>query len=268
MTDQSLGFDPGLSALARLRRMTRQALQPGALRPGACWAMAGLLGLAVFTWFWQTEGHTANLIFTIGVTIAIAAFLLFVSQRILFSAVVTALIVTIVAWAAVMKRSAMDMVVHAYDLFFYLSSLSTLSFLWSDHRRMVVTFGVGVLALFGLGALAWQRDPTRIARGQAAGLLVFAAAIGWIGAATKGERRHMQFNFENLYVSSFYASWSETIGTLWHGTLFEAAPKGSGVAYPSLRLAANCVGREKPPHIVLIHQESLVQPGLFPERRL
>ena len=38
----------------------------------------------------------------------------------------------------VVKRATMNMVVHAYDLFFYLSSWSTISYLWSDQRRYVV----------------------------------------------------------------------------------------------------------------------------------
>ena len=36
------------------------------------------------------------------------------------------------------KHQAMDMVVHAYDIFFYLSSWSTLTFLWSEYRAPLV----------------------------------------------------------------------------------------------------------------------------------
>ena len=39
---------------------------------------------------------------------------------------------------ASVKRAVMNMVVHAYDLFFYLSSWSTISYLWSDQRRYLV----------------------------------------------------------------------------------------------------------------------------------
>ena len=35
----------------------------------------------------------------------------------------------------------------------------------------------------------------------------------------------MQFYYENLYVSSFYASWGETLEALWRGALLEAAPR-------------------------------------------
>ena len=57
--------------------------------------------------------------------------------------------------------------------------------------------------------------------------LPLCVALAWYGADAKGERRHMQFYFENLYVSSFYASWGETLETLWRGALLEAAPRAA-----------------------------------------
>jgi phosphoglycerol transferase MdoB-like AlkP superfamily enzyme len=73
----------------------------------------------------------------------------------------------------------------------------------------------------------------------------------------------MQFHFENLYVSSFYASWGETIETLWRGALLEAAP-AAAFAAPGFTIPRGCDVQGKPPHIILIHQESVVQPSLFP----
>src|SRR5229473_1662194 len=48
---------------------------------------------------------------------------------------------------------------------------------------------------------------------------------------------------------------------LWRGQLIEAAPLGSG---PHFAMPPECVTATKPPHIILIHQESLVPPGHFP----
>ena len=75
----------------------------------------------------------------------------------------------------------------------------------------------------------------------------------------------MQFYFSNLYVSSFYASWGETLEAFWRGALLEADPS-SGVA-PAFTIPARCEPAAKPPHIILIHEESLVQPSLFPTLR-
>ena len=95
-------------------------------------------------YFWLDEGELPNILFTAAVTAG--AYRLrgpadapgAVRDRL-----VASLVVLIVAVAAV-KRAVMNMVVHAYDLFFYLSSWSTLSYLWSDQRRYLV-------------ALAWPR---------------------------------------------------------------------------------------------------------------
>ena len=61
-----------------------------------------------------------------------------------------------------------------------------------------------------VGILVWRLDGSRIPRRSAALVISAGVAIGAYGWTAKGERRHMQFNFENLYVSSFYASWGET----------------------------------------------------------
>ena len=70
----------------------------------------------------------------------------------------------------------------------------------------------------------------------------------------------MQFYFSGLYLSSFYASWGETIEALYRGTLLEAAAEPAGTAFAIPR---TCPSRAKPPHIILVHQESVVQPSLF-----
>ena len=57
--------------------------------------------------------------------------------------------------------------------------------------------------------------------------MLLSPRLAWYGANAKGERRHMQFYYENLYVSSFYASWGETLEALWRGALLEAAPRAA-----------------------------------------
>jgi phosphoglycerol transferase MdoB-like AlkP superfamily enzyme len=155
----------------------------------------------------------------------------------------------------------MDMVLHAYDIVFYAGSWSTLSYLWSDHRASVLSMLAAIaLALVALIA-AYRLDGTRVARRSAAMALVVLASAGLAASFVKGERRHTQFYWEDLFVSSFYVSWRETIETLWRGQLIEAAEASRG---PALAAAAACSLPSKPPHIILIHQESIVQPELFP----
>ena len=151
--------------------------------------------------------------------------------------------------AASIKRALMNMVLHAYDLFFYLSSWSTVSYLWSDHRRYLLALA-GALLAAGLRGLA--RLPRRHARAcRAAGRrwpCCSASCLAWYGAHAKGERRHMQFYYENLYVSSFYASWGETLEALWRGALLEAAPRAA-FAGSAFTIPTSCnVGRQAAAH--------------------
>ncbi len=168
--------------------------------------------------------------------------------------------------AASAKRATMNMVVHAYDLFFYLSSWSTISYLWSDQRRYVVA---SLAACLAMALVAGSPIASTARASRAAGpllLLVAFVSLAWYGAYSKGERRHMQFYYSNLYVSSFYASWGETIEALWRGALLEAAPRGWSRHRPS-PFHRGATLRPQPPHIILIHQESVVQPSLFPALR-
>src|SRR6185312_13993557 len=178
---------------------------------------------------------------TAAVTGALVGFVVLLSRRLLFASVVISALIVVVVAVAVVKRSIMNMVVHAYDLIFYLSSWSTISFLWSDHRRYLLAFLAALAGMVGISVLA-------------------CTLLAALGAYAKGERRHMQFYFSGLYLSSFYASWGETVEALYRGTLLEAATKPAG---PAFAIPKTCPSRGKPPHIILVHQESVVQPSLF-----
>lgn len=213
-------------------------------------------------YFWQDEGEPLNVLFTFGVTASLVALATLLSRRLFFSSALAALLVGMIVAASSAKRAAMDMVVHAYDLFFYLGSWSTVSYLWSDHTHYVLGALGMLLAGAILAGLCYRLDRTRIARSRSAVALALFVLVAWYGAAVKGERRHMLFYFSNLYVSSFYASWGETLEAFWRGALLEADPD-SGVA-PALTVPSGCKTTDKPPHIILIHEESVVQPSLFP----
>ena len=65
----------------------------------------------------------------------------------------------------------MNMVAHAYDLFFYLSSWSTFSFLWHEQRGLVITLIAALLPWLMVGGLAWLAArrlglPRRFASGR------------------------------------------------------------------------------------------------------
>ena len=146
-------------------------------------------------------------------------------------------------------------------------ALTILSALWVfqrnlDLRRVVRwTSLILSLTLVALGGLAVELGG--LESSYIFTIDYFAVAIGTYGWYGKGERRHMQFYFENLYVSSFYASWGETLETLWNGTMLEAA-SAAPINKPPLAIPRSCTTAEKPPHIILVHQESVVPPAIFP----
>ncbi|HRK18413.1 MAG TPA: sulfatase-like hydrolase/transferase [Hyphomicrobiaceae bacterium] len=253
------GKIPSLEIFRRLSSHIREVIGRHHL---AATIIPVLLVSGLIAFFWRTEGEIENIAFTAGTTAALIAVLTLMTRRLFFSTLIVSSMVAIVAWASMTKRQTMDMVVHAYDLFFYLSSWSTISYLWADHRHLVISFVAGIVMMFVAGWIAWRFDTTRIPiKASAIGFLL-AVAVSTAGAATKGERRHMQFHFQNLYVSSFYASWAETLGTLWHGTMLEA--KEQNVSTKPFVVSDVCTPKGRRPHIVLIHQESIVPPGMFP----
>jgi phosphoglycerol transferase MdoB-like AlkP superfamily enzyme len=266
MTDQTLGLPAVKSRLARLRSSAAILLGRMQLRPTSAWGLAALTLGVLARHFWLDEGYLANILFTAAVTLALISFVVLITRRVLFATLLIASMVAMIVAASTVKQAVMNMVVHAYDFFFYLTSWSTLSYLWSDHRRYLLAL-VGALIAAGLVAsLAYRADSTRIPRRWSALALAIFAGLAWYGAQAKGERRHMLFYYENLYVSSFYASWGETLEALWRGALVEAAPRAAA-AGPGFSVPTSCETSARPPHIILIHQESIVQPSLFPTLR-
>jgi phosphoglycerol transferase MdoB-like AlkP superfamily enzyme len=261
MTEQTVVFQKGWRLSGR-RALQGLIFKPAPIRPTTAWGLAAIIAAGMLHLFWINEGELPNIIFTAAVTMALVAIVAVISRRVLFSLVLTAAVIATIAAAASVKRATMNMVVHAYDLFFYLSSWSTISYLWSDQRRYVVGLVCALLATAFAARLAYHADGIRVGRAWSALAAALFIAVAWYGAQAKGERRHMQFYYENLYVSSFYASWAETLETLWRGTLLEAAPKTAS-ATAAFSIPGACNTNSKPPHIILIHQESVVQPSLF-----
>ncbi len=215
-------------------------------------------GLAVY--HWRFEGWFENMVFAMSVTTALIAMLTLVSRRMLFSIAIVAAILTMVVVAADVKRRYIAMVLHAYDVVFYLTSLSTLRFLWVDHMSYLLAIAVSFAVTAAMGVYLYKADPTRVPRLLSGLVTVSCVAIAAWASYAKGERRNTLFYWDNLYISSFYSSWSETLETLWRGQLLDAL---ASQPKPLFKVPAGCNLTEKPPHIILIHQESVVPPSVF-----
>jgi hypothetical protein len=220
-----------------------------------------LLG-ATFVLLFCIEPIAVRFWFAVAVTAGIVSFVTLLSRRLLFASLIASSLVAVVFLVSLEKQATMNMGLHSYDLFFYLNA-DTFEFLWGDYRRYVVGVLAVLVAAIILAALTWRFDTTRIPR-LASGLTLVAAiavasAFGPQAGAEGGAFR--LFTQNNSFVSAFYLSWSETWGTLVRGQLMEAAAR---TALPDFASESQCTPSTKPPHIVLIHQESLVPPSLFP----
>lgn len=265
MTDQTVG-QPAPSASSSPPIPVARTLAPGwGVRPlgSRTAALAALAIILALQWhiMWY-EGWWPSILFVNSVTLMLVAALTCATRRLLFSTTVVGALVTVIVLAATAKHRAMEMVLHAYDIFFYLGSWSTVTYLWSDHRAYLIELAVALGLTAAAAWATWRADPTRISRKHAAGAMLALAVTGNVAANWKGERRHTQFYWEDMYLASFYASWVETAETLWRGTLIQAA---SSQDAPPFHVPNRCNLASKPPHIVLIHEESIVPPSYFPQ---
>jgi hypothetical protein len=220
-----------------------------------------LLGATLLLLF-CTEPIAVRFWFAVAVTAAMVSFVTFLSRRLLFASVLTSSLVAVVFLVSLEKQATMNMGLHSYGLFFYLNA-DTFEFLWGDYRRYVAVVLAALAAAIILATLTWRFDPTRVS--HLASGLTLVAAIMMAGtferqASTEGGAFRL-FTQNDSFISAFYLSWSETWGTLVRGQLLEAAAR---TALPPFASESQCTPSLKPPHIVLLHQESLVPPSLFP----
>jgi phosphoglycerol transferase MdoB-like AlkP superfamily enzyme len=227
-------------------------------------AMASALALlgVTFVLLFCTEPIAVRFWFAVAVTAGIVSFVTLLSRRLLFSSVLASSLVAVVFLISLEKQTTMNMGLHSYDLFFYLNA-DTLEFLWGDYRRYVVAVLTALVGTTILAGLTWRFDTTRLSRLISSLTLIaaIAAAATFEPQASAPDDAFRLFTQNNSFVSAFYLSWGETWGTLVRGQLMEAAAR---TALPDFASDTQCTPRSKLPHIVLIHQESLVPPSLFP----
>ena len=221
-----------------------------------------VLGLAAFAW--MTEGGLTGTLFVTATALTVGALIAAASRRILFATAVTAAILSVLRTVSVVKQQNTDVILHAYDLVSLLNSTSTALSLWQDYRSQTVVLLVAGIAMIVLGWLAFRVDRTRVRRRHALAAAAIFASLAWTGAMSRGERTHMEFYYEDRYLATFFSTWAETIEALWRGSLIEAAAHAPG---PRLTLPGGCELTGKPPHILLIHQESVAPPSHFPALR-
>ncbi len=225
-------------------------------------AVSAALVIAMGIYFMRHEGWPANVVFTMALTALLIAIGSFVSRRILFPTALVASAVSVIVIAATIKYEYIGMVLHAYDVAFYLLSPDTLWYLWIDFRKELIALALAMIALVAIGIVLYRADPTRVSRRVSAAAMAALLTTTLIADHLRGQRPHLLFYWDALFVSSFYSSWAETAVTLWRGQMIEASAYEPGSRMFKQPLA--CPVTSRPPHIILIHQESVVPPNIFP----
>lgn len=226
------------------------------------WAVTTATAFLISAYASRFEGSTAHVMFALGVAATLGALIVLLARRVLVALVIVTALLAIVVGVSIKKQQAMNMILHAYDLFFYPTSWSTLIFLWHSYTTYVVALA-GAFVISGLAIwLACRIDDTRVERRTAALAAVVLASFAWVAAQAKTERNDAEFFFDDLYLSSFFSSWSETFETLWRGKLITATPDPN--AGPRFAVPTGCRPARTPPTIILIHHESAVPPSFFP----
>lgn len=224
------------------------------------WMVATAAAFLIALYASRYEGSPAHVLFSIGIAATIGGVIVLLARRVLVALVIVTALLAIVIGVSIKKQQAMNMVLHAYDIFFYPASWSTVLFLWHSYRFHVVGLVVAFLVT-GLAVwLAYRIDDTRVERRTAALATLLLASFSWLAASAKSERNDAEFFFDDLYVSSFFSSWTETLETLWRGRLIVAAEKADG---PRFAVPKACIPARQPPDIILIHHESAVPPSFF-----
>ncbi|HRJ68814.1 MAG TPA: sulfatase [Beijerinckiaceae bacterium] len=224
------------------------------------WSIVTIIAVVLAFNYVRTEGRWPTQLIAFGGTISFAALLAFATRRVLFATFLTVAIIVTIKLAAIAKLQTMNMVLHAYDLVFYLSDWPTVKYLLTEFSDQFLLLAFVLLTVAGLGWVIFRADPTRARRSLSAAVAVAAFAVSVAGVIAMGERRHQQFEYQGQFISSFLISWQETLETLWKGQLIDAAHAAAG---PPLAPLERCNTAFKPPHIILIHQESVFPPSVF-----
>lgn len=234
---------------------------PRALEPAWTWLLTAFAALGAGKYLWDTEPTRLDFVFSAGVISALGAMTIFFWRRALVATVLVGGLLGLTVWLCTVTSRETNILLHAYNLVIYARSPVRLAGLWQGYHWTILAFLSVLAAILTCGGVAYQIDATRVRRTHAALAFVTLTVLAGMAVATKSERRHHLYYFWQVHVGAFLLSFGETLETLWRGQLVEAADRAPG---PLLTIPQHCRLDKKPPHILLIHQESVVPPAHFP----
>ena len=159
------------------------------------------------------------------------------------------ILITLLVLLSQLKYSVMWMTANFVDVM--IVDTDTIAFLFTIFPDLRWIVALGVTALVPIFVIAWRFDPFRVRRPAA-----LILALGCLGGLTVLEKMNPLVPFHAFFggneVSSFARSGVDAVSALMTQGLMESDPVVLGTLQP----AAACRPAIKPPHIILIHDES------------
>lgn len=227
------------------------------------WRRIAAIGIffGIGTFLFLIEASYTDAFYSAAITTVISSILLLIWPRPLFVASVAALFTANIEIISSVKQYFMDMGLHAYDLFFY-ANKQTMSFLWAEYPSLFVYFFIAIAISVVVSVAAYRADTMRLSRLWPAIVLVLASLPVPSLARTASKEKIFHHFREVPPISTFYLSVNETFSTLRRGRLIGALHQPG---LENFTPAESCGADPKSlPNIILIHQESLMPPSLFP----
>src|SRR6516164_8025514 len=211
-------------------------------------ALPHVLALAVMLATESSITAMAAFLLAWGIFIFVAIAL---TRRPLFSGLVSLTLMTLLVLLSQLKYHVLMMTASFVDVM--IVDTDTVSFLFTIYPALRWIVALCVVVLVPIIVLVWRFDPFRVNR-----LTATASALGCVAALTGLEMRLPMQPFEAFYggsrVSLFARSGVDAISELMTNGLMQSDP----VSHDRLTLADDetCQPTKKPPHIILIHDES------------
>src|SRR6202451_164930 len=226
-------------------------------------AVPHIIALAIIV---ATETHPVEIAAFLSAWGILNFFWLALTRRLAVAGALSLVMMTVVVLPSDLKYHVLMMTANFVDLM--IIDTDTVSFLFTIYPVLRWIVALCLVALVPLVVFTWRADPFRVRRLNAA-----AALLACVGGLTAVETHLPMQPFEAFYggnqVSSFARSGVDAISELLTHGLMES----DAFAAERLQPAGDetCAPAKKPPHIILIHDESSfdirVAPGIkVPDR--
>jgi hypothetical protein len=255
----AFAMPPSLSALSLRWAVTSAAVRRDALRVGSI-AIFHLAALGVLVW--SEYALEQKLAFTL--TWGLLNFVwLALTRRPGISAGLSLAMIAVLIMLSMLKYKVLWMTVDFVDLM--IIDPDSASFLFSIFPNLAWTVALAVAVAVPLLVLVWRIDPFRLPRLPALGGAA-VCVIGLVGLSVAIPLEPFAAFYGNNYVSHFARSGVDAIATLMTQGFMES----DSVVGERLRLVPDtaCTPGRKPPHIIMVHDESNFDIRAVPDVRV